>query len=208
MFTGLIEEIATLVDTQPFSGGRRLRVRAADAARQLAPGESVALSGVCLTVESCEAERGEFTVSAIAETLRRTTIAGWRRGSRVHLERALAVSARLGGHLVQGHIDGVGRVTRAALTRGGFTLAVALPAPLRRYVVSQGSIALDGVSLTVAGLAGTVCRVGIIPETLRRTLIGTYRPGRAVNIEVDILAKYAAALLGGQTGGERRTEWQ
>ncbi|MBD3237171.1 MAG: riboflavin synthase [Candidatus Eisenbacteria bacterium] len=202
MFTGLIEELAALLDVDPFPGGRRLRVRSRFAPEGLAPGDSVALDGICLTVERCEARSGTFTAAAVEETLRRTTAGAWRRGRTLHLERALAAHARLGGHLVQGHVDGIGRVVRAGRMGGEFVLHLTLPAELRRYVVQKGSIAIDGISLTVAEARRDRCHVHLIPETLARTRVGSYRPGERVNLEVDLIAKYVEALIGRR--GERR----
>jgi riboflavin synthase len=203
MFTGLIEEIATIADAQPIARGRRFRVRASSGL-DLSPGDSVALSGVCLTVESRDPGRGLFQVSATGETVRRTTAKRWRAGTRLHLERALKLGDRLGGHLVQGHVEAIGRVARAARDGDGFMLAIALPREVSRYVLLKGSIAIDGVSLTVAVRVGSECRIQIVPETLRRTLLGTYRAGREVNIEADMLGKYAESLAGSRAGGARR----
>jgi riboflavin synthase len=196
MFTGLIEELATLVAAEPFAGGARFRVRSGLTADQLATGDSVALDGVCLTVERIDEAAGEFVVAAVPETLRRTTAGIWRRGRRLHLERALAANARLGGHLVQGHVDGIGRVLRAGAEGREFVVRILVPPELRRYVVPKGSIAIDGISLTVGEARRDGCRVYVIPETLTRTRVATYRPGERVNLEVDLVAKYVESLLG------------
>jgi riboflavin synthase len=165
-------------------------------ASQLHPGESVAVNGVCLTAEGVDGAKGTFTVAAVAETLRRTTAAGWRRGTHVHLERAVRAADRLGGHLVQGHVDGVARVVRAGREGRDFVLALAIPEALRRYVADKGALAVDGISLTVGGVTGGLCRLYIIPETLSRTLVAGYRPGTRVNIEMDLVAKYVESLHG------------
>ena len=193
MFTGIVEEVARIAQVRAIPGGKRFRVEAActDAIER---GDSVSLNGICLTAEQVVGGVGTFAVSAIAETLRRTTAGAWRSGSRIHLERALAATSRLGGHLVQGHVDGMARVMRAGREGCEFLLVLQLTAPLRRYVVSKGSLAVNGVSLTVGDLRGGLCRLHIIPETLDRTLIGSYRPGERVNLEVDIVAKYVEAL--------------
>ncbi len=195
MFTGLIEEIVTLQEVRPFPGGRRLSVRAAGVLSQMERGDSVALNGVCLTVEALDRTAGLFEVTAVEETVRRTTAGDWRRGRNLHLEQALAAGGRLGGHLVQGHVDGVARVVRIGRERREFVYTLALPSELRRYVVVKGSITVDGVSLTVGDLSAGRCRIFIIPETLARTLIGSYRAGERVNIEVDLVAKYVESLL-------------
>jgi riboflavin synthase len=193
MFTGLIEEIGTLIEARAFAGGRRLRVSAPGIAGGLAPGESVACNGVCLTVERCDA--GAFTVAAVHETLRRTTAGRWRRGSRLHLERAMRADGRFGGHLVQGHVDGMGRVVRAGRLGSEFALTVRVPAALRRYLVAKGSLAVEGVSLTVGELHGDACRLYLVPETCARTRLALLLPGEPVNLEVDLTAKYIEALL-------------
>jgi riboflavin synthase len=194
MFTGLIEEIGTVIAARPFAGGKRFEIAAPGIAPELSRGDSVACHGLCLTVEGVDAGRGRFTVAAVAETLRRTAAGSWRAGDRVHLERALAAGGRFGGHLVQGHIDGVASVVRAGLRGREHALTLRVPAGLARYVVPQGSLAVDGVSLTVASQPAGLCRLAIIPETLTRTLIGSYRPGKRVNIEVDLVGKYVEAL--------------
>lgn len=205
MFTGIVEEVARIAQIQAFRGGRRFRVEAS-CAGAVHPGDSVSLSGVCLTVETprsgtgmAETRRsstGMLTVSAVEETLRRTTAGRWRPGSRVHLERALQAAGRLGGHLVQGHVDAVARIVRAGREGREFVLCLRLPAAFRQYVVVKGSLAVDGVSLTVGALSGGLCRLYIIPETLERTLIGSYRPGGQVNLEVDVVAKYVESMMG------------
>ncbi len=203
MFTGLVAEIGCILARQTFAGGARL-VISASMGSQLEPGESVAVNGVCLTAEGVDRPAGTFTVAAVAETLRRTTAGGWRRGTRVHLERAVRAADRLGGHLVQGHVDGVARVVRAGREGREFVLALAIPEALRRYVVDKGSLAVDGISLTVGQTKGGLCRLYIIPETLSRTLVASYRPGARVNIEVDQLAKYVESLLGHGRLGARK----
>jgi riboflavin synthase len=193
VFTGLVEDVGRLAGVEPFAGGRRLAI-ASGLAVELHPGDSVAVSGICLTVERVEQPQGLFVVAAVEETLRRSTAARWRRGDRVHLERALAAGDRLGGHLVQGHVDGVARVVRAGRRGRDFVLALQIPGELRRYVVAQGSLAVDGISLTVAEVRGGICGLHIVPETLARTLVRGYRPGGRVNIEVDLVAKYVESL--------------
>jgi riboflavin synthase len=195
MFTGLVEEIGRVVALRPFQGGARVTIAAA-MAPEVGPGDSVAVSGVCLTAERVDPSAGTFTAAAVAETLRRTTAGSWRAGTRVHLERALRAGDRLGGHFVQGHVDAVANVVWAGREGGEHVLAIAIPGALRGYVVAKSSLAIDGVSLTVGALRGGLCRLYIIPETLARTLVGGYRAGTRVNIEVDPVAKYVESLLG------------
>jgi riboflavin synthase len=195
VFTGLITEIGTLRGSQRFAGGRRLSIMAPEMAGSLQPGESIACDGVCLTVEAIDLGQHAFRVAAVEATLRRTTAGAWRRGRRVHLERALAVGDRLGGHWVQGHVDGVARVARAGSGRDGFELWLTVPATLQRYIVPRGSLAVDGVSLTVAARRGPLCGIALVPETLARTRLGRCRSGDRVNLEVDPLARMVESIL-------------
>jgi len=194
MFTGLIEGIGLVTARRAHSGGVRLTI-AAPMAAEIRAGDSVAVNGVCLTAEQTDSAGRTFTAAAVAETLRRTTADAWGRGTRVHLERAIRTADRLGGHLVQGHVDGVARVVRAGRAGRDFVLALAVPEGLRRYVVDKGALAVDGISLTVGSARGGLCRLYIVPETLARTLVAGYRPGARVNIEVDLVAKYVESLL-------------
>ncbi len=193
MFTGLIEEVGRITAVQPQPGGKRFAIEA-HLATEMELGDSLAVNGVCLTAERIEMQRDRVVVSAVTETLRRSTAGRWRPGTRVHLERALQAGARLGGHLMQGHVDGVARVIRAGREGRDFILALRIPPGLRRYIVSKGSLAVDGMSLTVGDLRAGACRLYIIPETLSRTVVQSYRPGDPVNIEVDLVAKYVESL--------------
>ncbi len=193
MFTGLVEDVGTIEDVQPEGSGLRLTVRTALPVDAIAVGDSIAVDGVCLTAERLGA--GRFVVVAGRETLERSTIRTARPGRRVHLERARRLGDRLDGHLVQGHVDGVGRVLEARSHRESFVVWLQLPPRLARYVADKGSIAVDGVSLTVNELHTDRFRVNIVPHTARVTRLGSYRPGMEVNIEVDVLAKYVARLL-------------
>jgi riboflavin synthase len=193
MFTGLVSDICVVERLLLRQGGARLTLRpGALPVDALALGESVACSGVCLTV----VERGSGLVSfdAVPETLARTTIGGWRPGSRVNLERALALGDRLGGHLVQGHVDAVGEVISRTAEGQGARLAVSLPAAIAALVAEKGSIAVDGVSLTVAAAGRDRFEVALIPETLARTTLGEARPGTKVNLEADVVARHVARL--------------
>jgi riboflavin synthase len=193
MFTGLVSDIGLVERVSPRQGGARLTLRPARlGVDALALGESVACSGACLTVT----ERGGGLVSfdAVPETLARTTIGTWRPGTRVNLERALALGDRLGGHLVQGHVDAVGEVLRRTPEGQGARLTISLPPEIAALVAEKGSIAVDGVSLTVASAARDRFDVALIPETLARTTLGDAGPGTRVNLEADVLARHVARL--------------
>ncbi|MHB8418684.1 MAG: riboflavin synthase [Myxococcales bacterium] len=193
MFTGLIQDVGVVLEaagTAPL----RLRVETALPAAQFTPGESIAIDGVCLTV--VERARSSFAVEAAAETLARTTVGSLSRGRRVNLERAVALGDRLGGHLVLGHVDGPGRVTGARREGGGRWLEIEASPAVVPFLLEKGSIALDGVSLTVNGVAGSRFYVLLIPETLARTNLGDRQVGEAVNLEADVIGKYVARLLG------------
>ena len=193
MFTGLIETIGRVRRVVPGGGATRLAIESDLPVAAMSDGESVAIDGVCLTV----ARRSGtiFEADAVAETLSRTTLHALRAGDAVHLERALALGDRLGGHLVQGHVDAVAKVV--ALRRRGddVRLEVALPASLRGFVASKGSIALHGVSLTVSAVKARSFEVALIPETLARTNLGGLGPGAGLNVEVDLVARYLEALM-------------
>ena len=193
MFTGLVEEMGRIERIEEQPGGRRLWVAAARVLEDLRIGDSVALNGCCLTAVTVEP--GRFAVEAVPETLRRTTLGAWREGGRVNLERPLKLDERLGGHLVQGHVDGVGVVRSVAAEGAGRRVGLEVPQGLARFVAEKGSLAVDGVSLTVATCAGASCEVALIPHTLEVTVAGEYEPGRRVNLEVDLLARYLARLL-------------
>jgi riboflavin synthase len=209
MFTGLIQATGTLREARAFAGGRRFVIEAGAIVAGLRPGDSIACDGICLTVEEVDPAAATFRVAAVAATLRRTTAGAWRRGHRVHLEPALAAGDRLGGHWVQGHVDGVARIVRAARVRGAFELWCQPPATLARYIVGQGSLALDGVSLTVASRRGALFAVALVPETLARTRLGALRAGDRVNLEVDLLAKYVESIGAGRPAGpEHGSLWR
>jgi riboflavin synthase len=209
MFTGLVSDVGAVERIVPRQGGARLTLRPrAMAVDALVLGESVACSGVCLTV----VERGGGLVSfdAVPETLARTTIGGWRPGALVNLERALALGDRLGGHLVQGHVDAVGEVVSRGAEGQGARLAIALPPAIAPLVAEKGSIAVDGVSLTVATAARDRFEVALIPETLARTTFGEARPGTKVNLEADVIARHVARLrefAGPGVSGDDLARW-
>lgn len=193
MFTGLIEEVGTIEEIEPDHGGRKLLVSAAVVASDLTPGASVSVNGCCQTVVTCDGSW--FSVVAVPETLRVTTLGALVEGDPVNLERPVRMMDRLGGHLVQGHVDGVGRVRLMRDETPGFWLEVEAPSELLRYVALKGSIAIDGASLTVAGVDDTSFSVAIIPHTWQATICRHYRPGTEVNLEVDLVARYLERLV-------------
>jgi riboflavin synthase len=199
VFTGLVADLGSVAALDATPDGVRLRVRTA-LAGELSDGDSVAVNGVCLT--AVEPDRESFGADVMHETLRRSSLADVQAGTRVNLELPLRADERLGGHVVQGHVDGVGTI--GAVREDGFARVVTIEADpaLLRYVVEKGSIAVDGVSLTVAAIDETAFDVSLIPETLERTNLGTAAKGTLVNLEVDILAKYVEKLLS-PTGAAR-----
>jgi riboflavin synthase len=193
MFTGLVEELGRVHSVEERPAGRRFWIGASRVLEDARVGDSISCSGCCLTAVAVEP--GRFAVEAVPETLRLTTLADWRAGTAINLERSLRLSDRLGGHLVQGHVDGVGEVRARTPEGDGARLTIALPASLARFVAHKGSLAVDGVSLTVAGLTDSGCEIAYIPHTLAMTSAGSYVPGTRVNLEVDLLARYLARLL-------------
>jgi riboflavin synthase len=194
VFTGLVEDLGTVVAVDRTDGGAVLTVESR-LAPQIGEGDSVAVNGVCLTATAIAGDRFGFDV--MLESLRRSSLGAIDAGSKVNLELALRADARLGGHIMQGHVDGVGTV--AALRDEGFSRIVTIDASgdLLRYVVEKGSIAVAGVSLTVSRVDDTSFDVSLIPETLERTNLGATTVGRTINLEVDVVAKYVEKLVGG-----------
>jgi riboflavin synthase len=192
MFTGLVQERGRIVEVMPYDGGARLRIEAGCAA-ELSEGDSVLVSGVCLT--ATDPGRREFGADLSEETLGRTSLGALGAGDYVNLELAMRPADRLGGHIVQGHVDGIGTV--AEVREAGLSREVLFDAPveLLRYVVEKGSVAVDGVSLTVTRVDGRGFEVALIPETLERTTLTDVAPGRRVNLEVDVIAKYVEKLV-------------
>ena len=195
MFTGIVEELGEVVEIDARADSARLTVRGPLVTTDAGPGDSIAVGGVCLTVTSVA--DGQFTADVMRETLNRTTLRSVQPGDRVNLERAVPVDGRLGGHVVQGHVDGVGRVVERVPGERWDTVRFAVPRRLLRYVAEKGSMAVDGVSLTVAAVDEDGFTVGLIPTTLAATTLGSLVPGTAVNLEVDVLAKYVERLMGG-----------
>ncbi|MBD3162164.1 MAG: riboflavin synthase [Candidatus Eisenbacteria bacterium] len=198
MFTGLVEGIGEIVTVRNEGGVRMLAIRSPWTDPDLAAGDSLAVQGVCLTLSGPPTSDGLLPLQAIAETLRRSNLGRLRVGDSVHLERAARLGDRLGGHLVQGHVDGLGRIRRNEKRRGETLLEIGLDREWIRYLVEKGSVAVDGVSLTVGEVGRDWFRVYIIPATAKATLLAGYRPGRTVNVEVDLFAKYVESLLGGR----------
>ena len=193
MFTGIVEELGTVESVQQQSDAVRLTVRAATVLEDSGLGDSVAVNGCCLTV----AERTDdtWTADVMAETLAKTGLGSLVPGDQVNLERAATIGSRLGGHLVQGHVDGVGNVIRREPGEHWDVVTVSMPRELAPYLVDKGSITVDGVSLTVVNAGDEEFTVSLIPETLRRTTLGFRKPGDPVNLEVDVIGKYVARQL-------------
>ena len=201
MFTGITEAIGRIEPLETREKGARLRVSLADAAdiaRETKLGDSMSVNGCCLTVADFDA--GYFAADLSGETLRRTSFGEMKAGNTVNLERPLAAGARLGGHFVQGHVDGVGRVTKLVPEGESWWLSIRVPEDLRRYVAEKGSIAIDGISLTVAQWYEGIADIAIIPFTYEHTNVRGMVPGDAVNLECDILAKYVESLLESRKG--------
>jgi len=201
MFTGIVEELGRVVSRD----GGRIVVRCPVAASDAAIGDSLSIDGVCLTVVALEADAVSFDISP--ETFDRTSLGALDEGDPVNVERPATLASRLGGHLVQGHVDGVASVAAVRPdAEGGVRLSVRLPAHLLRFVVEKGSITLDGVSLTVAALRGDEIDVALIPHTLAATTLGTTRVGDALNVEVDVIAKYVAKNMDSLLAGGAAVE--
>jgi riboflavin synthase len=194
MFTGIIESVGRIVSVEPRGGDVRLHVAAQDAyLSDVALGDSVAVSGICLTVREKTAQG--FTADLSVETLQATSSRGWAAGRRVNLEKALTPHKPLGGHLVSGHVDGVGRLIERHQDARSWRMQFEAPAELARYIARKGSITIDGISLTVNDVEGRTFGVNIIPHTLDQTTLGDLQPGDAVNLEVDLIARYLERLL-------------
>jgi riboflavin synthase len=194
MFTGIIEELGTVDSLEPREAGARLRVKCALVLSDATEGSSIAVNGVCLTAVGLTL--GSFDADLAPETLSRSNLGSLVEGSRVNLERPVTPVTRLSGHIVQGHVDATGEIAALkALGNGNWWLKVRVPASLNRYLVHKGSIALDGISLTIASLEDDIVGVTIIPHTFEQTSLGSARVGSKVNVEVDVLAKHVEKLL-------------
>ena len=197
MFTGIVEELGEVVALEKFPDAARLTVRGRLVTAGAIPGDSIAINGVCLTVTG--SSDGTFSADVIGETLSRSSLGALGQGSAVNLERPLRLDGRLGGHMVQGHVDGTGTILERRPGEGWDVVRIAVAPRLARYVVEKGSIAVDGVSLTISGLGDGWIEVSLIPETLARTTMGRKQPGETVNLEVDMIAKYVERLLTGRS---------
>jgi riboflavin synthase len=205
VFTGIVEELGEVVVLEERQGSARLTVRGPQVSSDAARGGSIAINGVCLTVT--DTSGGQFTADVMGETLSRSSLGALRPGSRVNLERPMRLDGRLGGHIVQGHVDGTGTIQERRPAGDWEVVRIGVPPELVRYVVEKGSVAVDGVSLTVSGLSRTAApspgqdaepgwiEVSLIPETLERTTLGSKQAGEVVNLEVDMIAKYVERLL-------------
>ncbi|MFD4243735.1 riboflavin synthase [Streptomyces sp. NPDC058525] len=193
MFTGIVEELGEVAAVEPLEEASRFRLRGPLVTEGAKHGDSIAVNGVCLTV--VDTADGEFTADVMQETLNRSSLGALAVGSRVNLERPMALGGRLGGHLVQGHVDGTGEILSRTPSEHWEIVKVALPDHLARYVVEKGSITVDGVSLTVVEAAADWFTISLIPTTLALTTLGIKKTGDPVNLEVDVLAKYVERLL-------------
>lgn len=198
MFTGIVEELGEITAVENLGDASRFRLRGPVVTEGAQHGDSIAVNGVCLTV--VEHEGDEFTADVMAETLKRSSLGALGVGSRVNLERPTAVGSRLGGHIVQGHVDGTGQVLARTPSEHWEIVKVSLPADLARYVVEKGSITVDGISLTVVEAGPDYFTVSLIPTTLDLTTLGHKQPGDPVNLEVDVVAKYVERLLANAQG--------
>ena len=210
MFTGIVEDLGEVEAVEHAGDSARVFIRSDKVTHGTRPGDSIAVNGVCLTVtgllsglpaaegtpDAPGATRG-FTADVMGETLARSSLAGVVPGTKVNLERSVRLEDRLGGHLVQGHVDGTAAIIRRQPQEHWEVVRIGLPPGLASYVVHKGSIAVDGISLTVSGVGDDWFEVSLIPETLKRTTLGAKQPGETVNLEVDVIAKYVQKLLGG-----------
>ncbi|WP_323794516.1 riboflavin synthase [Nocardioides sp.] len=198
MFTGIVEELGTVDSIEHQGDAIRLTVRAGLVLEDVGLGDSIAVNGCCLTVVTHDGEL--WTADVMQETLDKTSLLGVKPGDRVNLERAVTADKRLGGHIVQGHVDGVGHVVSRTPSEHWEVVEISLPPGLAKYLVDKGSITVDGVSLTVVEAGPTAFTISLIPETLARTTLGHRQPGDRVNLEVDILAKHVEKLLDARLG--------
>jgi riboflavin synthase len=196
MFTGIVEELGTVAGVEDQGDAIRLTIHAEHVLADAGLGDSIAVNGCCLTV--AERDGDTWTADVMQETLDKTSLAGVQPGDRVNLERAVTPTTRLGGHIVQGHVDGVGTIASRTPSEHWEVVDVTMPTDLARYLVDKGSVTVDGVSLTVVEARDDGFSVSLIPETLARTTLGTRQPGDRVNLEVDILAKHVEKLLAAQ----------
>ena len=200
MFTGIVEELGEITAVETLGDACRFRLRGPLVTQGAQHGDSIAVNGVCLTV--VEHEGDEFTADVMAEILNRSSLGALAVGSRVNLERPMALGARLGGHIVQGHVDGTGEILARKPSENWELVRISLPADLSRYVVEKGSITVDGISLTVVDAGPDFFTVSLIPTTLDLTTLGLKQPGDPVNLEVDVIAKYVERMIGDRALGK------
>lgn len=193
MFTGLIEELGTIRSRDVFAAGERLVISASLVTGDLKNGDSIAVNGVCLT--ALDIQNGTFAADVSPETLDKTTLGSLKEGSRVNLERSVTTTTRLGGHIVQGHVDGRGAFVSAVPEGDFWTVTIGFPEHLARYFVHKGSVSVEGISLTIAALRDDTLDIAIIPKTWEQTNLSTLSPGDAVNLEADVIAKYVERLV-------------
>jgi riboflavin synthase len=197
VFTGIVEELGEVVGKDGLSDFARMTIRGPVVTTDAGHGDSIAVNGVCLTVVEV-LPGGQFTADVMGETLDRSSLGGLGAGSLVNLERAAALNSRLGGHIVQGHVDGTGQILARTPAERWDVVRIGLPGALARYVVEKGSITVDGISLTVSGLGGDWFEVSLIPTTRELTTLGRVSTGALVNLEVDVIAKYVERLVAGK----------
>ena len=204
MFTGLIEEIATVRESTPISGGKRLVIESSVVVDDLAIGDSVSVDGVCQTAVAVESD--SFACEAVGETLEKTTLGALQSGARVNLERAMRADTRMGGHMVQGHVSGLGYITAVERRGDNWLLRIDLSESLLPLMVPEGSVAVQGVSLTVAHISGREIGINVVPHTADHTNLILHKTGDGVNIETDILGRYVARMLSAYTTGEGKLD--
>ena len=201
MFTGIIEAVGDVVAVEPKGGDVRLHIATGDMPMgSVQLGDSIATNGVCLTV--IEKDQGSYCADVSVESLNLTTIRHWRAGMKVNLERALTPESRLGGHIVSGHVDGIGEVVSRIPEARSERFVIRVPASMAKYIAHKGSITIDGTSLTVNSVDGCEFDVNIVPHTLDHTVMGTYQPGTSINLEIDVIARYLERLLLGDKAAE------
>ncbi|MGD8305593.1 MAG: riboflavin synthase [Ignavibacteria bacterium] len=193
MFTGLIEETGIIKRIKPIAGGLKLTIRASKIMDDLKIDDSIAVNGVCLTAVSVDAE--EFSVDAVGETLKKSTIQSVRENEELNLERSVRLMDRLGGHLVQGHVNGIGTIAKIEKLGDNYFIEVLIPEHLNKYLIEEGSIAIDGISLTIATIKNSTIGISIIPHTWSKTILKNKKVGSKVNIETDVMAKFVEKLL-------------
>lgn len=203
MFTGLIEEIGKIVKIGLIPGGKKVRILASEILDDLKVDDSIAINGVCLTATKVETDG--FWADAVGETLEKTSLAFLKEGSEVNVERALQLSDRLGGHIVQGHINGLAEIIGITQRGDNYLLEINIPEKLERYTIEEGSITIDGISLTIAQLSGTRAGLSIIPHTWNNTTLRNKKIGDKVNIETDVIAKYIEKLMNKKTDQKEET---